>query len=107
MAKFPPGVGTDRQSIMDDLIAIVTLHMQDRETTLREPIGPNTNLITDLDCTSWDLQMVLAKVQHRYGRSPIPFERLFTSSDASMQNATIAVLSRFASEQLSMRDDRE
>src|SRR6516164_589961 len=55
MAKFPPGVGTDRQSIMDDLIAIVTLHMQDRETTLREPIGPNTNLITDLDCTSWDL----------------------------------------------------
>jgi acyl carrier protein len=94
-----------KSAIKKDLIGMVSLMMEDCETEYPDPVSDHTNLITDLGFSSIDIVMLVGAIHRRYGRSEIPFEQLFPSTEEAVRNATIGVLTGFLFEYLNLSDE--
>ncbi|HUJ78998.1 MAG TPA: acyl carrier protein [Nitrospiria bacterium] len=90
-----PGNSIDRQSILNDIIHIISDMTQDWENELSGPISGETCLIKDLGFESIDVVMLTGEIHRYYTRKKFPFERLFISQGRYVDDVRISTLVDF------------
>jgi acyl carrier protein len=66
----------DRQTITDDVLAILQDMTSDWDTGFSGAIGPETRLVADLAFESIDVVQLIVALEERYQRRDLPFEEL-------------------------------
>ncbi|HXH28100.1 MAG TPA: phosphopantetheine-binding protein [Candidatus Polarisedimenticolia bacterium] len=66
----------DRQTITDDVLAILNDMTGDWDTGFSGAIGPDTRLVADLAFESIDVVQLIVALEERYQRRDLPFEQL-------------------------------
>ncbi len=70
-----------RESISQDVIAIIQSMISDWDLSPDLPIGLDTRLVADLDCKSIDIVQLIVSLQEHFEQRNLPFERLLMSEE--------------------------
>jgi acyl carrier protein len=70
-----------RESISQDVIAIIQSMISDWDLGPDVSVGLDTCLVADLDCESIDIVQLIVSLQEHYEQRDLPFERLLMSEE--------------------------
>ena len=94
------GAPVPRETILADLLQIVSDIVQDWDLDFSGGLGPKTRLVGDLGFQSIDVVMLIGEIQKHYDRRNLPFERLLLRDGRYVAEVRIEDVADFLHEHL-------
>jgi acyl carrier protein len=91
------------ETIVKDLVGILSDMMQDWETEYSGGIGADTRLVADLGFESIDVVMLIGEIHRHYNRRNLPFEQLFVRGGRYVDDVTVGAVAQFLHAELGAR----
>ncbi len=86
---------TDEETVLKDLIQILTDMTADWDTEFSGGMTADTRLVADLGFESIDVVMLIGEIQRHYQRRNLYFERLFLADGRYVDDVALGALAAF------------
>jgi acyl carrier protein len=86
--------------VTEQIIAIVAEMIDDWGLELDEPIGPDTRLVTDLECGSVDIIHLVVTIEEHFKRPRMGFQELLMKDNRYVDDLTVGQIAAFVSRKL-------
>ncbi len=96
-----PDTTPDRDTIVKELVAVLSDMTADWDTASEGPIGPQTRLIADLGFESIDVVHLVVAIEERFQRRDFPFQELLMENGQYVDELTVAQVVDFIARSLS------
>lgn len=91
---------TSRESLQATVISVLSETVQDWDLDIEGGIVPSTTLIEDLAFESIDVVQFCVALEQALGRRSLPFERLFISDGAYVEDVSVAQVVDFLAQEM-------
>lgn len=89
-----------RETILHDLVQLVSDVIQDWDVEYSGGITEETRLIGDLDFQSIDVVMLVGEIHRHYNRSDLPFEKILLVDNRNVDDVRVSTIADFLFQEL-------